>query len=848
MASAALRCPFCGRGISRDVFSSDTTAACPHCGRSVAVEQCTLGFPDEFSARSGRPLTAAACVVGAGLVVAVLLVSIGLWRTPEGQVAGESPARAEVSPAPSSPLAIADQGVPPVPPANGASAVPAAGPGAGPAAGQRNSKPDEGEVCYRWKEGEVYCYRFSCKAQGGGYSAETSGTNTYRVGRLQEAAPASTEPPIARQGSGTAFVIASDGYLVTCAHVVRNATDIKVTLGGQTTSCDVVARDDAHDLALIHTARKGLPVVPLADSEKVELAEEVRAIGYPLSDVLGSSLKVTQGSVAGIATQRRGKMFQIDAAVNPGNSGGPLVNGRGAVVGVVSAHLVGIDISEVGFAVPINYAKTLLEQHRVGFQKAAAGSKLDGPTLVKGVAPSVGLVTMTCHGGDSDSQDRIALYYHAIVESNRHAGSAQPVTPERDDGKLVVDDLGEVFECNGHVNLPCLLGPVASMVIDPFSANGEKTWQRQQALTIVSSRGRSMDPFAGLRPPGYRGPRGRFGPPFRFGPFSEPERPSEYPAIQQATYTMADPQGTTISIRKRLELKTLERGGSSPRIELSGSGETLFDLKAGVPQKITFSGTFTVREGSDATQVPVTFTCERTRDATVAQSPPAATPSPAMPATTPSPATPAAAAPPPRESAESAKSRLDGYLEVLRATDRDWTRCFEALQGLAVMQPIEARRDEVAGVLDTYLAEKSYSARSSALRAAQVWGTKRNVPALMNLLRPSEPDSVRRRAVEVLDRFGDERAARAFAELVKSPGLRDRAARALRTIGRGAESAVLPLLAHEDPEVRAEACNVLAEIGGTASAAALKEQLAKETETSVKTAAKKALEKVQKAP
>ncbi len=221
MASAALRCPFCGRGISRDVFSSDTTAACPHCGRSVAVEQCTLGFPDEFSARSGRPLTAAACVVGAGLVVAVLLVSIGLWRTPEGQVAGESPARAEVSPAPSSPLAIADQGVPPVPPANGASAVPAAGPGAGPAAGQRNSKPDEGEVCYRWKEGEVYCYRFSCKAQGGGYSAETSGTNTYRVGRLQEAAPASTEPPIARQGSGTAFVIASDGYLVPTSCAMR---------------------------------------------------------------------------------------------------------------------------------------------------------------------------------------------------------------------------------------------------------------------------------------------------------------------------------------------------------------------------------------------------------------------------------------------------------------------------------------------------------------------------------------------------------------------------------------------------------------------------------------------------
>jgi hypothetical protein len=532
--------------------------------------------------------------------------------------------------------------------------------------------------------------------------------------------------------------------------------------------------------------------------------------------------------------------IQTDANINPGNSGGPLVNGSGAVVGVVNAGLFGIEISKVGFAVPINYAKTLLERHRVAFQAAAAGSKLDGPTLAKRVGPSVGLVTMTCHGRDSDGRDRVALYYHAIVESNRHTASSQPAGPERDDGKLVVDEYGEVFECNGRVDLPCLLGPVASLVIDPFPTGGEKTWQRQQRLTIVSSRGRSMAPFAGFRPPGFHGPRFGPRPPFRFGPFAEPEPPLEYPAVQQTTYTMEDPQGTTVLIRKRLDLRTLERVGSDARIELTGSGETLFDLKAGAPRKVTFAGTFTVRGDGETTRVPVTLTCERVAGSTLTQSPSSPSP-PSAPG-----AAVASAPSPPPESAESTKSRLDAILADLRATDRDWSKCFQALQNLAIMQPVQSRRDEVAEVLDKFLTEKNYSARSSALRAAQLWGTKRNVPALIGLLRPSESDSVRQRAMEILGRLGDERSAKAFAELIKNPADRDRASIALRTLGRGAESAVVALVAHDDPEVRAEACKILADIGGPTSAAALKEQLAKETDAGAKTAAKRALEKLDK--
>ena len=359
--------------------------------------------------------------------------------------------------------------------------------------------PRNNDLYYRWQDGQQYSYRVTCKAEIGDTLLELSGTNTYTAGHPPVANSFGT-PPEARRGSGTAFVVSADGYLVTCDHVVRGATDIKVTLGNQTTPCTVVARDSAHDVAVLHIARQSLPALPLADSETVELAEEVRAVGFPLSDVLGSSVKITQGSVAGIVTKPPGTVFQIDAVVNPGNSGGPLFDSRGAVIGVVNAQLVGLQVSKVGFAVPVNYAKTLLTRHHVAFQ-TAAGDKLDGPTLAKRVSPSVALVTMLCHSGDFSDDEEPALHYHGVLDRRKQprvtAGAAAVPPPvessDRDDGRLIVDDHGEISQSSGHVNLPCLLGPLATVAINPLPANGE---------TDPATPGRVDDHHVGTRPAG----------------------------------------------------------------------------------------------------------------------------------------------------------------------------------------------------------------------------------------------------------------------------------------------------------------------------------------------------------
>jgi formylglycine-generating enzyme required for sulfatase activity len=194
--------------------------------------------------------------------------------------------------------------------------------------------------------------------------------------------------------AGTGFVVNPDGYLLTCEHVVRNADKIKVTLGAKTWDAAVISVDKVHDLALIQIPAKGLTALPLSNSNAIEVGQEARAFGYPLSFDLGEDIKVTRGTVAGISMRDAQKIIQIDAAVNAGNSGGPLVNEKSEVIGVVNAKMIDVKVTNVGFSVPINYAKPLLQAEGIKFTEEGTKEKLDGPALVKQVLPSFALITV----------------------------------------------------------------------------------------------------------------------------------------------------------------------------------------------------------------------------------------------------------------------------------------------------------------------------------------------------------------------------------------------------------------------------------------------------------------------
>ncbi|MDD3839566.1 MAG: trypsin-like peptidase domain-containing protein [Clostridia bacterium] len=168
------------------------------------------------------------------------------------------------------------------------------------------------------------------------------------------------------EGSGSGIIISDDGYIVTNNHVIENASELVVILpGGEKVNADLVGKDSKTDLAVIKINKKNLPAAKLGDSDRLQVGETVVAIGNPLGSELAGS--VTSGIIS--STQRDlvidGKqlnLIQTDAAINPGNSGGALVNLNGEVIGINTAKQQGVGIEGIGFAIPINDAKPVIQQ------------------------------------------------------------------------------------------------------------------------------------------------------------------------------------------------------------------------------------------------------------------------------------------------------------------------------------------------------------------------------------------------------------------------------------------------------------------------------------------------------
>ena len=167
-----------------------------------------------------------------------------------------------------------------------------------------------------------------------------------------------------QQGQGSGFITRSDGVVLTNAHVVEGTTDVHVTLSdGRNFTGKVLGADPLTDVAVVKVVATKLPVAPLGDSSRVRPGEWAIAIGNPL----GLDNTVTAGIISAIQRTnalgegQRVPYLQTDAAVNPGNSGGPLINDRGEVIGINTAirQAPGAGLS---FAIPINTARQIAAQ------------------------------------------------------------------------------------------------------------------------------------------------------------------------------------------------------------------------------------------------------------------------------------------------------------------------------------------------------------------------------------------------------------------------------------------------------------------------------------------------------
>lgn len=173
-----------------------------------------------------------------------------------------------------------------------------------------------------------------------------------------------------REGSGSGSVIDQEGHILTNHHVIEGATKVAVSFGGQRNyAATIVGRDPDTDLAvikLLETPKDGLTVIPLGDSDRLEVGQKVLAIGNPF----GLDRTLTTGVISGLQRPIRARngrtiegAIQTDASINPGNSGGPLLDSHGRMIGINSQILSPSGVSAgVGFAVPVNIAKRIVPE------------------------------------------------------------------------------------------------------------------------------------------------------------------------------------------------------------------------------------------------------------------------------------------------------------------------------------------------------------------------------------------------------------------------------------------------------------------------------------------------------
>ena len=163
-------------------------------------------------------------------------------------------------------------------------------------------------------------------------------------------------------GAGSGVIISSDGYILTCAHVVSGASQITVTIGDTDYTATVVGEDDTSDVAVLKIDATGLTPATVGDSNSLSVGDSVLAVGNPLGELGGT---VTSGIVSalnrsvtiqGTSSTNTMSLIQMDASVSPGNSGGGLFNMNGELIGLVNAKSSSSDAEGLGFAIPINDA------------------------------------------------------------------------------------------------------------------------------------------------------------------------------------------------------------------------------------------------------------------------------------------------------------------------------------------------------------------------------------------------------------------------------------------------------------------------------------------------------------
>lgn len=242
-----------------------------------------------------------------------------------------------------------------------------------------------------------------------------------------------------RSSTGTGIIMSDDGYIITNCHVISGAQKITVELSdGEILGALIVGADELSDLAVIKVTATALPAAEFGDSDLLAVGDEVAAIGNPLGLELKSTL--TNGIISAINRDietdgRTLTLIQTNAALNEGNSGGPLINSSGQVIGVNTMKMYSTvtNVEGLGFAIPISLAKPIIDE-------------LINSGFVRG-RPAIGI-------SGSDVSDKASAYYRiphgVLIHSVEYSSDAQAQGIEA--GDVIVQINGIEITCMDELN------------------------------------------------------------------------------------------------------------------------------------------------------------------------------------------------------------------------------------------------------------------------------------------------------------------------------------------------------------------------------------------------------------
>ena len=691
---------------------------------------------------------------------------------------------------------------------------------------------------YKLKTGDEYAYEFNAEYEVDGETRESNGFVTFKVEDQNVPTDLSGQPletAFEGEATSTAFAVSSDGYLLTCAHCVNGAESIQISSGEKSWEAKVIDLNVDRDLAILKMDAKDLPAVSLGKEVKVELAQDVRAVGYPLSDMLGDSVKISRGSIAGFIKQGFGESMQIDVAVNPGNSGGPLVDENGSVIGVVNAKLDGMDIAKVGFAIPIRDACAMLDKENVNYKPARSKQKLSGPELARQVTPAVFFVKAAF---GKNGQKQFSNFRLSSIGSLKKKGEQEAIQSE-----AILGLNGDVLDSENETELPFLLGSVIQMPFEYLPGSSSNSWRRAGAMHLSipigpAKRRRSrFDPFGHLDQlerldPLHRHPDlfPHFGPRDFFGRGNSNRPKYEIGQIlgeSEKKYRVLSRDDDEVSLECKYRVRSLSKKDTYSSLSFTSENKLTFDVKNGIFTRSALKGTLNLKLGEDAYEIPIKLNYRLVSNNESGASAKAPESNSAKANVKPNTAKPKRAVPlPPFELTEEQISQF-----VREFRDWDDQRLLKTLSSLATWKPKNEKlvSPQLVDALDQLVSNDSAMIRKFAIDALTKQDGSRVVPHLVKELDKANVFSKRGWIVK-LGRTRTNKAASALVRLLEQPANRSAAKFALIENGSSGESAVLKVLQKslDDESVASVCLEVLGEIGTRQSTVALKPLLKNE--------------------